>query len=280
MGTTVRTAIAATLIASSADAQKLLLELRPHAGDTLRMQMEQVTELSSGRAGSPLTTMTTTMRMFSRAIVESTAPIAALILAVTDSVDVSGSDVSARSLAEQARREIQGRQMRLRLWPDGTVTLNDGAKSVPREVSDLVSVMPASFPSRPVAVGETWTREMPIPAGEQLGIPVGSSVRARFRLDSVSASSDEAWVSISGVLQPSAATAGTNASCGPAWRKSRPPPGTKRPASSSASRRRCGSCGPRWPRASAETRSVDWRRAACVSSTSPTSTSGFGSTSA
>jgi len=202
----VRRCLAASLLATPAFAQKLMLELRPHAGDTLRMQLEQVTEMGSAHGGA-LTTMTTTMRMFSRAIVESTAPIAALILAVTDSVNVSGSDVSARALGEQARRELEGRQMRLRLWPDGTVTLNDGARSVPREVSDLVNVMPASFPSRPVSVGETWVREMPIPAGEQLGIPGGSSVRARFRLDSASAGGDVAWVSMSGTLQPAPSAA-------------------------------------------------------------------------
>ena len=61
MAAPIRSVIAATLIASSAEAQKLLLELRPHAGDTLRMELAQVTELSSGRNGGPLTTMTTTM---------------------------------------------------------------------------------------------------------------------------------------------------------------------------------------------------------------------------
>ena len=194
--------IVASLVATDAGAQKLLLELRPQAGDTLHMHLEQVTELSSARAGGAPSSMTTTMHMYSRAIVESTAPIAALILAVTDSVVVVGDAPSARALDEQARRDMTGRKVRLRLWPDGTVTLNDGARSVPREVSDLVNVMPASFPSRPVGVGETWTREMPIPSGDQLGIPAGSSVHARFRLDSVTAGGDEAWISIAGSLQP------------------------------------------------------------------------------
>jgi hypothetical protein len=145
--------------------------------------------------------------MFSRAIVESAAPIASLILAITDSVEVTSNDEASRALGEQARRELEGRQMRLRLWPDGTVTLNDGAESVPREVSDLVSVMPASFPSKPVAVRESWTREMPVPAGESLGIPAGSVMRARFRLDSVSADRNLAWVAMTGTLVPAARAA-------------------------------------------------------------------------
>ena len=201
-----RSVLIAALIASNARAQKVLLELRPHAGDTLRMELEQITEMSSAANGATPTKVITSLRMFSRAIVESTAHIASLILAVTDSVDVNSSDPRARELAEQAERDLEGRQMRLRLWPDGTVTLNDGAASVPREVSDLVSVMPASFPSRPVQVGDMWVREMPVPSSESVGIPTGSVVRTRFRFDSISPEGDLAYLSMAGALRPVAAT--------------------------------------------------------------------------
>jgi hypothetical protein len=197
----------AALVATEARAQKVLLELRPHTGDTLRMQLEQVTEMSGARPGEAPALATTTLRMYSRAIVESTAHIASLILAITDSVDVSSTDAHGLALGEQAKRELTGRQMRLRLWPDGSVTLNDGAASVPREVNELVSVMPGSFPSRPVGVGETWIREMPIPPGTALGIPAGSVVRTRFRLDSLSSDGDLAFVAMSGALEPMPAVA-------------------------------------------------------------------------
>ena len=200
----------AALVATDARAQnqnKVLLELRPRAGDTLRMQLEQVMDMSGGRPGAAPTLATTTLRMYSRAIVESTAHIASLILAITDSVDVSSTDAHGFALGEQAKRELTGRQMRLRLWPDGSVTLNDGAASVPREVSELVSVMPGSFPSRPVGVGETWIREMPIPSGTALGIPAGSVVRTRLRLDSLSGDGDLAFVAISGALAPTTSPA-------------------------------------------------------------------------
>lgn len=197
-----RSLVLSAAIAANAGAQKVLLELRPKAGDTLRMQLQQVTEMSGASVGAPGSTVTTTLNMFSRAIVESVAPIASLILAVTDSVDITSTDMHARALGEEAERELAGRQMRLRLWPDGTVTLNDGAGSVPREVSDLVSVMPASFPSKPVAVGESWAREMPVPTGEALGIPEGSVVRARFRLDSVTGAGELAYVTMTGTLVP------------------------------------------------------------------------------
>lgn len=214
MSGTLAVALVASLAASNAQAQKVLLELRPHAGDTMRMQLEQVTEMTGGAPRAAPARVTTTLRMFSRAIVESTAHIASLIRAVTDSVDIASSDPHARAMSEQAERELEGRQMRLRLWPDGAVTLNDGASSVPREVSDLVSVMPASFPSRPVAVGETWLREMPVPAAEAVGVPAGSVVRMRFRFDSMSASGDLAYLSISGALRPVATGASADAPTG------------------------------------------------------------------
>lgn len=202
MSVVLRPVLLAAMVASNAFGQKVLLELRPRTGDTLRMQLEQVTEMTSTASGAAPTKVTTSLRMFSRAIVESTAHIASLILAVTDSVDVSSSDPSTRALSLQAEHELEGRQMRLRLWPDGGVTLNDGAASVPREVRDLVSVMPASFPSRPVGVGETWIREMPVPASEAVGIPAGSVVRTRFRFDSMSAEGDLAYLSMAGALRP------------------------------------------------------------------------------
>jgi hypothetical protein len=198
-----RALVLSAAVAANAGAQKILLELRPHAGDTLRMQLQQITEMSGASVGAPNGSVTTTLNMFSRAIVENAAPIATLILAITDSVDVSSSDAHAPALGEQAKRELQGRQMRLRLWPDGTVTLNDGAGSVPREVSDLVSVMPASFPSKPVSIGSSWSREMPVPTGEALGIPEGSVVRAKFHLDSASSDGELAYVSMKGTLVPS-----------------------------------------------------------------------------
>jgi hypothetical protein len=180
------------------------LELRPRVGDTLRMRLDQVTEMSGTRKGGgpAMKQVVTTLRMFSRAIVESSAPAAAVILAVTDSVDVTTNDERTRTLAQQTRRQLEGRQMRLRLSPDGTVAVADQTTSVPREVNELVSVMPASFPRAPVAVGDTWVREMPIPPVTSLSLATGGVVRVSFRLDSVSRGADVAYVSMRGALQP------------------------------------------------------------------------------
>jgi hypothetical protein len=188
-------------LATSAEGQKIQLELRPRVGDTLRMRLDQVTEMSGTRKGATSKLVVTTLRMFSRAIVESSGPTAAVILAVTDSVDISTGDDRTRALAQQTMRQLEGRQMRLRLTPDGTVSVADQTTSVPREVNELVSVMPASFPRDPVAVGDTWVREMPIPQGTRFSVPAGGFVRASFRLDSVARAGDVAYVSMRGTLE-------------------------------------------------------------------------------
>lgn len=190
------------LWAAPALGQKILLELRPRAGDTLRMRLDQVTELSGTRGAASAMNVTTTLRMFSRAIVEGGDESAMHILAITDSVEMSTSDEHARALAQRTEDQLEGRQMRLRLLPNGTVTLAGAPEDVPREVNQLLSVMPASFPATAVAVGDTWIREMPIPPAARFGGTVGGIVRSRFRLDSISPGGQFAYVSMEGTLRP------------------------------------------------------------------------------
>jgi hypothetical protein len=183
-------------------AQSVLLELRPREGDTLRMRLDQTTETIASRKGTAPMQVTTALSMFSRAIVEGRTATATLIFAITDSLDLTSTDAYARKLVDDAERQLKGRQMRLRLSPNGTVSLADPGRNVPREVTELVSVMPASFPSEPVAVGDSWTREMPIPPGVRLGLTVGGIVRSTFRFDSLTKDGRFAYVSMRGTMHP------------------------------------------------------------------------------
>jgi len=191
------------LSASSAPAQRVVLELRPRFGDTLRMRLDQTSEVSGTREGKASKQVVTTLRMFSRAIVESSSPAIAMILAITDSVDVSSTDERATPLAKATQAQLEGRQMRLRLSPDGTVGVADGQAKVAKEVTDLVAGMPASFPRGSVAIGDTWLREMPIPPSASLGVPLGGVVKAAFRLDSMSTDGDMAYLSLRGTVSQS-----------------------------------------------------------------------------
>lgn len=184
-----------------ASAQRYVLELRPRFGDTLRLRLDQTSEVSGSRQGRGATKpIVTTLSMFSRAIVEHSTPAAAMILAITDSVTFTSTDDRAIPLARATQAQLTGRQMRLRLAPDGTVTLADDAPRVAREVAELVSVMPASFPRASVAVGDTWLREVPIPPAASYGVPLGGVVRAAFRLDSVSVDGHNAYLTLRGTV--------------------------------------------------------------------------------
>ena len=194
-------ALALLAISGSANAQKVQLELRPKAGDTLRMRLDQLVEVSGTRDGRTPIQIGSRFTMFSRAIVEGAGASGARILAITDSITMDARDEQSRLLAEDARRQLVGRQMRLLLTPDGLVEVADDVRKMPREVSDLVAVMPASFPKEPIAVGDTWMRQMPIPPSAQFGIPLGGLVRARFRLDSLSQGGTLAYVSMRGTVE-------------------------------------------------------------------------------
>lgn len=188
-------------VAAPALGQTVLLELRPRVGDTLRMRLDQQTEIAGTREGGRPMRVATSVSMYSRAIVLSSDGATSLILAVTDSVHVRSNDEHALALAEQARRGLEGRRVRLRLVPDGTVGVAEADQSVTRDVRDMAAIMPGSFPNAPIAVGDTWFREMAVPGSAQLELPMGGRVRARFRLDSVSRGGELAYVSMSGTFE-------------------------------------------------------------------------------
>jgi hypothetical protein len=196
------------LCASNATAQRVVLELRPRFGDTLRMRLEQTTEVSGTREGKPTKQVVTTLHIFSRAIVESSAPNGAMITAVTDSVNVSSNDERALPLAKATEAQLEGRWMKLHLSPDGTVGIADQQSKVPKEVTELVAGMPASFPKGSVAIGDTWLREMAIPPSTSFGVPLGGTVKAAFRLDSVSSHGDLAYLTLRGSVQQQGALPG------------------------------------------------------------------------
>ena len=62
--------------------------------------------------------------------------------------------------------------------------------------------MPAAFPRKPVRVGTTWARDMPLPAGTQLGSALTGRLHVSFRLDSLGRGGDLAYVSMQGDLRP------------------------------------------------------------------------------
>src|SRR6202521_674377 len=189
--------IAFLLFATAAHSQPVLLQIRPHIGDTLRMHLSQTVEMTGTTPGvrRDTSSMTTSIEVFTRAIAEQYTSSGTLMQTITDSVAMT--PASAASLADLKRRAMQSKPVWLRVSADGGMEMvDDGDPN--SELRHLFGEMPAVLTRAPVAIGEKWTREMQIPLSSEPGA-VGS-VRATFRLDSLGRNGDIAYISMRGTM--------------------------------------------------------------------------------
>lgn len=202
-----RAAAALIIVSGSAGvapAQTVQLQIKPQVGDTIRMRLDQQSEMTGVRrtpSGEASAMVLTTMRMFSRAIVEGAAGDGIDVLAVTDSVLFTTTDDRTRGATQLLQSQMRGQQMKFHVLPDGSVSMAQ-ADGAPREVAQVVSLMPATFPKMPIAVGETWTREMSLPVGTQLGAQLSARLQVKLRLDSLTRNGKLAYVSMRGDMRP------------------------------------------------------------------------------
>ena len=196
------TALAPEAAAQTASAEGIVLRLHPRVGDTLHTRLEQVTEITSARSGGGAAPkpMTTSVTVLARTIVQASRKATTTVLTVVDSVAVRSSDAHGAAMSAQAEKVLRGQRMVVQLAEDGSVESARDARGValPRDVAEAMAAMPAVLPRRPIAVGERWQREMPLPSAGPLGAGGNAQVRAEFRLDSLSGSGDLAFVSMRG----------------------------------------------------------------------------------
>lgn len=190
---------ALALVPCSLGAQGVLLQIRPHIGDTLRMHLSQTVEMTGTTPGSSLTgadrSMTTTIEIYTRAIAKQWTASGTLMQTITDSVSMT--PASPAALSDLKRRTSQNEPGMIRVSADGAVeVVDDGNRS--RDLRRLFGEMPAMLSRTVVAVGEKWTREMQIPLSGEPGAM--GSVRATFQLDSLSRNGDIAFISMKGSL--------------------------------------------------------------------------------
>jgi hypothetical protein len=191
--------LAAGLVAGSAQSQPVLLQIRPHIGDTLRMHLSQSVEMtgSTHRDGRDASagSMTTSIEVFTRAIAHQWTSGGTLMQSITDSVAMT--PASPGSLADLRRRTMQSKRVWVRVSTDGAMEIvdDDDANS---ELRHIFGEMPAMLAREPVSVGEKWTREMQIPLSGDPGTL--GSVRATFRLDSLGKNGDVAYISMHGTM--------------------------------------------------------------------------------
>ena len=190
-------AAAASLItASFAQAQPVLLQIKPHVGDTIAVRLNQTVDMSGAtvRGVAIPRRMITMTEVFSRAIVQDVSGDHLMVLAVTDSIRMA----SSRGARPGMPKRVRGREgsMKLRLSTDGGAEVVDSDAS--EELRAIFGQMPAMLSNKPVAVGGKWTREMRIPIAGEAGAM--GLVRATFHLDSLGRNGDIAYISMRGTL--------------------------------------------------------------------------------
>ncbi|MGQ0639920.1 MAG: DUF6263 family protein [Gemmatimonadaceae bacterium] len=205
--------------ANAASAQRYSLQLRPRAGDTLRLKMEQTTEFEgthgrekapgsggAGAAGKPDSTSheRSALRVYTRIAVEATDLDGADVTAITDSVRLTNSSGSRDAIAAAARA-AEGRRVRLHVAPDGATKVVAPEGLATGALRSVVQ-MPATLPKEPVEVGQSWVRtmEIPVPPAGTGSSGGSAAISGTFKLDSVSRAGDIAYVSLTGRLVRSA----------------------------------------------------------------------------
>jgi hypothetical protein len=189
----------------SVRAQAVRLEVRPRAGDTMSVHFEHSLTVSAApRTGQPAVPPSTTVyRVMVRDVVERVTARSATILSIVDSVS-SGTANSQGALFPDLDRSLQGARIRLAVTTDGGSTLADGSPQLDPDVRALIGEGPAVLPTAPVAVGGSWTRDLPLPVDGPAASP--ASIRTTFHLDSLTDGGNLAWISLTGTVGPAAAT--------------------------------------------------------------------------
>jgi hypothetical protein len=202
---------------ANASAQGVLLQIRPRVGDTMTVRLDQKVEMTgvppgcaTGYAGNrreaprdsaprncagSTRQMTTVMEVFSKAIVRRSSPGGATVLAVTDSIRTAMSSGAGKA-ARPRRVPSSSKTIEMRVSTDGGAEVVDADATA--EMRAIFGEMPATLSQRPVAVGETWQRQMRIPISTEAGQT--GTVRATFRLDSLGNNGDMAYISMKGTL--------------------------------------------------------------------------------
>jgi hypothetical protein len=203
----------ASRTADGQSAEPVSLRIGPPVGETVRMRLDQrveISEMARATGGDSAATVVTTLVVISRAFVERRDREATVLLTSTDSVAAASTGADSIVIADETRRALQGKRVRLRVAPDGATEIigrdSDGAP----ELSAIFSQMPATLPNTPVPVGYRWSRVMVAPIDPALTSKgEGGKMQATFRLDSVSASGERAYVSVVGTMsRPASAKAG------------------------------------------------------------------------
>ena len=175
----------APIALAHAQAGSVLLQVRPGAGDTIRVRLDQTVEMTGppGADGKP--------------VVES-----GTLVSTTDSLRVNSPPNSASAAVLAWGAFAANRAVRFRVAPNGSAFVPSGSgRSVPSTA--LTSAMPATLPPRAIAPGTEWTSVIQVPLASSVDPKGMAKLSATFTFDSLSKSGELAFLSIRGRLMKS-----------------------------------------------------------------------------
>lgn len=181
--------------------QAVALRISPRVGDTLVTRFEQRIEMqgnAAARRGAAPVSVTGTLRLLSRVFVQARDEDGTTVTTLIDSVSLEGIGVGTSEAG--LRRAIEGKRIRLLIAPNGSASVLQAPADFGADLQSVVSGMPSTLPDRPVRPGATWTTTMSIPVSGATGPAPSALLRATYRLDSLSAGGDYAWISMRGTL--------------------------------------------------------------------------------
>lgn len=178
----------------------VLLQVRPGAGDTIRVRLDQTVEMtgSPGADGKSLVESGTLVLLATLAV-ESVDSEGATIVSVTDSLRVNSPPNSASSAVLAWAAIAANRAVRFRVAPNGAAYVPTGrGRSVPSAVA--ASHMPATLPARAIAPGTSWNSVLQVPLASSVDPRGTATLVATFTFDSLSRSGELAFLSLRGRL--------------------------------------------------------------------------------
>jgi hypothetical protein len=183
-----------------AQAGSVLLQVRPGAGDTIRVRLDQTVEMTGppGIDGKPVVE-SGTLVMLATLAVEAVDADGATIVSTTDSLRVNSPPNSASAAVLAWGAIAANRAVRFRVAPNGSAYVPSGRGRAVAS-SALSAAMPATLPVRAIAPGTEWTSVLQVPLASSVDPKGTATLSATFTFDSLSKSGELAFISVRGRL--------------------------------------------------------------------------------
>lgn len=185
-------------IAEPAQGNGVVLQVRPGAGDTIKVRLDQTVEMTAPGADGKPVEESGTLVLLATLAVEAVDTEGATIVSVTDSLRVNSPPNSASSAVLSWGAFAANRAVRFRVAPNGSAYIPTGRGRAP--APGVASHMPATLPTRAIKPGTSWNSVVQVPLASTVDPKGTATLVATFTFDSLSRSGELAFLSLRGRL--------------------------------------------------------------------------------